>query len=167
MKSGEVDERLFVMGMWWRITYGVARIFFGLAILKVVGMPLTDVLVAMMGHELHEDPTDLLYVVVNQLLEHHHFYVTYFLSFYFIFWGTVDVFLSISLLKHRLWAFPVAVVLISGFIVYSIGRFSFTHSLVLLFIICLDTLVVWLIWREWQKLKHRLAPATTLVDEQN
>ena len=157
MKSPE--HRLFVVAMWWRIGYGVLRIIFGLAVLKVVGMPLIDVVSSMMGHELNTDPNDMLYSFINSLLINHPVYVTYFLSFYFIFWGIVDVVLSYNLIKHRLWAFPMSVLLIALFILYELVRFGHTHSKILLAVMIVDICILWFIWREYKKIASSVLPS--------
>lgn len=147
------EEKVFVIGMWWRMGYGIFRIFFGLAVLKVVGTPLTDVVTRLMSHELVEDPNDMLYALVSHILTGHPLYVTYFLSVYFIFWGVVDVALSYNLLQHRLWAFPASFALIGLFMLYEVVRFTHTHSLILLSVVAVDVVILWLIHREYRKLK--------------
>lgn len=111
-----------------------------------------------MGYELSEDPTDILFVMVNYLLSDHSFYVTYFLAFYFIFWGVIDILLSYNLIKEKLWAFPVSMVLIGLFVAYSFVRFTYTHSLVLLSVIIFDLVILLLIYKEYQKVKRCYLP---------
>lgn len=152
MKS-ELEERLFNIGMKWRIGYGFFRILLGLALLKVVGTPLIEVVSTLMKHELVEDPSDILYSFITNVLTNHPLYVTYFLALYFIFWGVLDVVLSYNLIKHRLWAFPASFVLVSLFVMYEAIRFSYTYSFILLGVILLDAIILWLIWREYKKLK--------------
>lgn len=147
------QEKLFQIGMWWRIGYGFLRIVFGLVLLNVVGLPLIDAISTLMSHELIEDPNDLLFSFVSQALSNHPFYISYFISFYFLFWGIVDIVLSYNLIKHRLWAFPTSFVVIGTFIMYEIIRFSHTYSLILLWVICVDVVILWLIWREYKKLQ--------------
>ena len=139
--------------MKWRIGYGFFRILFGLALLKVVGTPLIEVFSTLMKHELVEDPSDILYSFITNILTNHPLYITYFLALYFIFWGIIDVVLSYNLIKHRLWAFPASFILISLFVIYEAIRFSRTHSFILLGVILLDTIILGLIWREYKKLK--------------
>lgn len=145
--------KLFFLGMYWRIFYGLLRILFGITLLKVVGTPLLEVIHNLMGHELTEDSSDILFKTVNLLLSHYTFYVTYFLAGYFIFWGTIDIFLSYNLIKEKLWAFPASLWLIGLFIIYSIFRFTSTHSLVLLSVILFDVVIFLLIYKEYQKLR--------------
>lgn len=146
-------EQLFKIGMWWRIIYGVLRILFGLVIMKLVGQPVITIVAKLMQHELIEDPHDMLYGLVTHTLANHPLYVSYFIATYFIFWGIVDIITSYSLLQHRRWAFPVSLVLISGFLFYEILRFSHTHSLILLGVICLDSIILLLIHTEYKKLR--------------
>lgn len=149
-----LTDRFFVIGMWWRIIYGSLRILLGFAVLKIIGMPLIDVLTKVMSHELIEDPQDLFYSFGNAILGHHPVHVSYFLAVYFIFWGVIDTVLSYQLLKHKLWAFPLSIVLIGVFILYELIRFTYNHSLILLWVIFVDGVITYLIWREYTKLKH-------------
>ncbi len=144
---------LFFVSMYWRIFYGFIRIIFGIALLKVVGAPLLDVLADFLSHEFLEGPSDILFMMITKLLADHHFSVTYFLSGYFIFWGAIDVLLSYNLIREKLWAFPVSLGLIGLFILYGIFRFTFTHSLVLLSVITLDIIIFFLIYKEYKKVK--------------
>lgn len=150
-----LEDRLFILSMWWRIIYGTLRIIFGLAIIKVVGMPLVDAVATLMRYELIEDPNDILYSWVSHLLAQHPIYVSSFLAFYFIFWGVVDIVLSYNLLKYRLWAFPIAMVLIALFVVYEFIRFTHTHSPILIGVAILDTAILWLISEEYKKAIRR------------
>ncbi len=152
----EVESGLFRIGMWWRIFYGVLRIGFGLYLLNVINLPLSDLLYAFMRHELIDDPNDLLYRILNTFLRSHPLTVTYFLAAYLLFWGTLDTVLSACMLKHKLWAFPVSLILIGFFVTYELYRVTQTQSLILLFFICVDAGIWWLIKDEWKKTRRRL-----------
>lgn len=141
---------LFKYGMWWRIFYGVLRTIFGFILLKLVDVPFADLLYKVMNYELVEDPSDMLFYTLHTFLQTHPLTVTHFVAAYLIFWGVVDVFLSVSLLKHQKWAFPVSLYLITFFVAYEIYRLFFTHSFILLSVILVDTFVFWLIWREYR-----------------
>ena len=143
----------FRISMWWRIVYGLIRIVLSLILLKLIGSSYTDILASLMHHEVTEDANDFIFQTVYALLEDHSFTVTYFVAGYLFFWGCIDVFLSIFLLRHKLWAFPVSITLISLFILYSVFRLAHTHSLVLLSVICIDIAILYLINYEYKKLK--------------
>lgn len=153
MNKDEVKSELFIIGMWWRIFYGATRLVLGLALLKVINVPISDLLYKFTGSELAEDPTDFLFTTINSLLEAHPLSITYFLSSYLIFWGTVEIVLSISLLRHKIWAFPVTLWLIGGFMIYVIHRYTITHSPILVGVFLIDVLIFWLIYSEYKKMK--------------
>jgi uncharacterized membrane protein len=152
-----IFTKLFFLGMYWRIFYGFLRILFGVALLKVVGYPLLDV-IEFIGYGFTDESSDVLYHVVNFFISEQSFYVTHFLAFYFIFWGVIDILLSYNLIKEKLWAFPVSIVLIGLFVIYSITRFIFTHSLLLLSVIIIDVIILLLIYKEYQNIKEQTLP---------
>ena len=149
----DIYDLLFRVGMGWRILYGSLRLILGFTLLRLIGTPLSDIFYKVMSHEPIEDPTDLLIQIVSPLFQHLSFRVTYFIAAYLIFWGIIDILLSINLLKHKKWAFPISIYLIVIFVVYEIYRFSYTHSLILASIIIIDIALVWLIRKEYNKLK--------------
>lgn len=148
-ESNRWTEILFHLGMWWRIIYGFLRIIIAVLLLQHVGTPVSDIFLKLMSHELIQDPNDRVIQMVNHLP----YLVTYYLAFYFMFWGVMDIFMSILLLRHQLWAFPVAIYMIVVFIVYELFRFFHTHSLMLLAVIGMDVFIIWIIKREYKKLK--------------
>ena len=147
------SSRLFRIGMWWRIFYGMMRLLLGFALLKLVGRPIVDIVTSILSHELIEDKSDILVALARNVFSHHSFYVTYFLAFYFIFWGVADVVLSVSLLKAQLWAFPISMYVIGVFILYEAFRFLHTHSLILLGVIVIDIFILILINSEYRKIQ--------------
>jgi uncharacterized membrane protein len=151
-------EWLFHIGMLIRILYGFARLLLAFILLPLVGTPL----VALFGRAVEKnrhlfDSQDFFLQTAVPFVEHHSaaFFVTYFLVSYLVFWGVIDIVLSVSLLKHKLWAFPVSVYLIVLFIIYELFRFTHTHSLVLAYIIIFDSFLIWLIRREYMKLLRK------------
>ena len=157
----DVSHKLFVVTMWIRIAYGSLRILLGIGFLKLVGVPFLDIITKLLGQELIEDPTDSIYTSIARHLHEHPLYVTQFLAIYFLFWGVIDVVLSYQLIKHRLWAFPVTFVLIAGFMMYELLRFSTTHSPVLLTLLVIDSITFFLTWREYQRLTARFQTVQT------
>ena len=144
---------MFRVSMWWRIVYGTLRIILGTTLLHLVGKPFSEIFYRLMLHETAEDPQDALFRFIHDTLEQHELTVTYFLASYLIFWGVIDIFLSVSLLRHKLWAFPVSLILIGFFVLYSISRFFHTHSLILLGVICVDVVIMFIIYREYRVLR--------------
>lgn len=149
-----MDSTIFILGMYWRIFYGIIRVIIGLALLRLVHVPIADVLLRVAGHELAFEPARDLLTIAHNFLHVHPLLITYFLCAYLIFWGTTDIFLSIFLLKHQLWAFPISLALIMFFIFYELIRVTHTHSPILLTFIIIDSIICWFIYKEYKKLLH-------------
>jgi uncharacterized membrane protein len=150
----EIYSLFFRVGMWWRMLYGFLRLILGLFLLHLVGTPFADIFYKIMSHELIEDPNDLLVQVVGPLLQNFSLTVNYFIATYLVLWGIIDIFLSINLLKRKKWAFPISIYTIGILVLYEIYRFSYTHSFVLACVIIIDIILIWLIRKEYHKLKR-------------
>jgi len=155
---------LFHISMWWRIFYGTVRIILASILIKLVGTPFTEILSRMMSHELSQDPTDVLFQFLYRLIEDHSFTVTYFVAAYLFFWGAIDIVLSLLLLRHKLWAFPVSITIMLIFTFYEVYRVIHTQSRVLLLLILLDTCIIYLIYREYNILQKRSQTTPTAKD---
>jgi uncharacterized membrane protein len=155
---------LFRASMWWRIFYGFLRLILGVSFLRIIGTPLSDFIYTLLSHEITGRAGDFVLEHMYTLFEIHDFTVTYFIAGYFIFWGTVDIILSLCLLHHIRQAFPITMGLIGLFIVYSMYRFTFTHSLVLLGVIAIDIVILYLIYGEYRKLPNPMGEISTPSD---
>ncbi|CAN5764293.1 hypothetical protein BH11PAT2_BH11PAT2_03260 [soil metagenome] len=159
--TSETYDKVFRLGMFWRIGYGTVRLIVGGILLRHIGTPVSDIFTRAFRSEFFEEPREHLMQVMSPFAHHFSFEVTYFLAIYLIFWGIVDIFLSVQLLRLRVWAFPVTMWLIALFIVYEMYRYTHTHSLILLSIIIIDLGLIWLINGEYQKLKIRIMARNT------
>lgn len=154
-KDQDFEETIFVGAMWWRIIYGAARVFLGYKLLSLVGMRAVDAYQHLFRRELVQDPDDSLLHFVGHTLGVHGFAITYFLAGYLLFWGLMDIILSVSMLRHYLWAFSVSLVIMTFFIAYEIYRLSHTHSHALFGFILVDAFIVFLIYNERGRLIRR------------
>jgi uncharacterized membrane protein len=73
-----------------------------------------------------------------------------FASIYLLSHGLVKVVLAIALWMNELWAYPLAIAVFSGFCVYQVYRYTFTHSESLIWLTVFDLGVVVLTWREYR-----------------
>jgi len=149
-------SKIFRLAMGWKILYGVAKITLALVLLKWATVDPSGIFYKLMEHEIVEDPNDLLIKFVSPFIEHLSVGTTTFAAFYLLFWGIIDdVFLSINILRNKLWAFPVALTLIALFVPYEIYRVFHTHSFILIYIIAIDIAIFWIIAKEYKKEKKR------------
>lgn len=147
-----VENHIFTWSMYWRILYGFLRLMLGLILLRYIGDPFSDIFYRLMSHEFVEDPSDLLLTVVKPLAHYSTLTVSYFVAVHFMFWGVMDIALSVALLRRERWAFTASVYIIGAFTLYEIYRVLHTHSKILLGIIFIDICILLLIHREKTKL---------------
>lgn len=149
-------SKIFRLAMGWKILYGVAKISLALILLKWATVDSSGLFYRLMEHEIIEDPNDLLIRFISPFIAHLSVSTTTFAAFYLLFWGLVDdIFLSVNILRDKLWAFPTALTLIALFVPYEIYRFFHTHSFVLIYIMALDITIFWIIATEYKKVKTR------------
>lgn len=104
-------------------------------------------------HELSEDPHDR---VANYLLtsaQHLSAGTKGFAAAYLLWHGVVKVALVTGLLLKKRWAYPVAIVAFTGFLVYQLYRYSHTSSPELLVLSVVDVVVIMLTWLEYRRLR--------------
>lgn len=152
-KSQNLVDVAFAATMYWRICYGALQFYVGYRLLHLVGLPAVDAYQRLLHRELPDDPHDRIFEFIGHTLEHHGFSITFFLAAHFIFWGVIDIFLSYAMLRHKLWAFVSSLFFIGAFMVYEVYRYAHTHSTILFAFICMDAFFVFIIWKEYLKLK--------------
>lgn len=78
----------------------------------------------------------------------------HFAAFYLLSHGAVKLWLIIGLFRNKLWYYPTSIVVFGLFIAYQLYRFTFTHSILLIFLTILDAAVIILTWHEYRYLSN-------------
>jgi uncharacterized membrane protein len=123
------------------------------ALLLFITGELTKLVIFLTQHELGEDPTDFVANHIREFLPYLSLSTQSFAAWYFLIQGVTDIILAIGLLRKKMWAYPVAMVIQILFAIYELYRFTHTHSKTLIVLSAFNLLVVWLIWREYQRIK--------------
>src|SRR6202521_522700 len=106
--------------------------------------------------ELIEDPHDFIATHLLSLAQNFTVSTQHFYAFYLFSHGVIKVFLVIGLLRNKLWAYPVSLVVLGLFIVYQRYRFSYTRGFGLIVLTVFDVIVMGLIWHEYRLLRRHL-----------
>jgi uncharacterized membrane protein len=104
--------------------------------------------------ELAEDPRDFVANYFLHAASHVSLAGQRFAAIYLFSHGVIKIGLVWALLKHKLWAYPLSIMVFGAFIVYQLYRFSFTHGLGLIALSLFDLVVIWLIYLEYRALKQ-------------
>src|SRR5262249_18494854 len=127
-------------------------------LLFITPQGLHHLVVVLTQHELAEEPDDLLAAALRHGAEALSLETKHFASAYLISHGALKLFLTVNLLRDRLWAFPLALVVLTVFAIIQSVRFSRTHSLVLLALTMVDLAVMALIFWEYRARLLRAEP---------
>ncbi len=107
--------------------------------------------------EISEDPHDFVANFLRHAASHFSLASEHFMAIYLLAHGVVKGFVVAALLRDKVWAYPVAIVVFGGFIVYQIYRFTLTGGFGLIALSVFDLIVIWLVWLEYRAVKSRLA----------
>jgi uncharacterized membrane protein len=126
-------------------------------LLALVGTSAITSLVSKLAQmDLVEDPHD---IIARYLLDWAHSFsiqTKHFYVFYLISHGVIKLFLVAGLLRDKLWAYPVSLVVLGLFVLYQLYRFSYTHGIGLIALSLFDVVVIVLIWHEYRLLRRHL-----------
>jgi uncharacterized membrane protein len=111
---------------------------------------------ALTQEELTEDPNDFVATHLRSLAQNFTVSTQRFYAFYLLSHGVIKLLLVAGLLRNKLWAYPVSLVVLGLFIVYQFYRFSYTHGVGLIVLTVFDVIVMGLIWHEYRLVRRHL-----------
>jgi uncharacterized membrane protein len=157
IKGAALRELLFRVSVLLKGLDGAFEIVGGVALLAVSPSWILSVVAFLTQDELAEDPHDLVANYLLHAAQNFSVGAERFAALYLFSHGVIKIGLVVALLKDRLWAYPVAVIVFGGFIVYQLYRFTLTHAPGLVALSLFDLIVIWLVWIEYRALKGRSA----------
>ncbi|HUX33450.1 MAG TPA: DUF2127 domain-containing protein [Gemmatimonadaceae bacterium] len=149
-------HRLFRFGMFAKAVDGVLQSAAGLALLLLSPSAINAIVLFFVRGELREDPKDLL---ANLLLHAGHGVVRIqiFAGLLLVAHGLLKLVLVASVEREQRWAYPTAIVVFGGFVVYQAYQIAIRPSAFLWVVTIVDVLVIALIAHEYTT----LAPLAT------
>jgi uncharacterized membrane protein len=144
-------DRLFEIGIIAKGLNGLVEVIGGLLLLFVTPARVHWWAVRLTQEELSEDPHDF---IANHLL-HTASGITggavLFGSLYLLSHGVIKIFLVVSLLRNKLWAYPLTIVVLSGFGVYQLYRIALHVSFGMVALTVFDLVIIALTIREYKR----------------
>jgi uncharacterized membrane protein len=107
--------------------------------------------------EIAEDPTDTLATWTMRAMQQfpigtQHFYAVYLLAH-----GGLKLTMVFLLWRKVVWAYPVSMVVLAGFVAYQLYEFVHAGSPFLLLLALFDMVMIGLVWQEWRALRGKVA----------
>ena len=149
-------DKTYEIGLLIKGFDGTMELLGALFLLLVPSSAITRLTHFLVDTELNHDPHDFIATHVlhlgTKLAEGRHVFAILFLLTH----GTVKVGLVVALLRQKLWAYPLALVALSAFLMYQIYLLITQTTFGMAFLTVLDAAIIWLVWREWEKVRGRM-----------
>jgi uncharacterized membrane protein len=149
-------HQIFEIGVLLKGAHALIECIGGLLLAFVSTSAITSLVNSLTQEELIEDPNDFVAAHLLSLAQNFTVSTQRFYAFYLLSHGLIKVFLVIGLLRNKLWAYPVSLVVLGLFIVYQLYRFSYTQGFGLIALTAFDVVVMGLIWHEYGLVRRHL-----------
>lgn len=145
-------HRFFEVGVFVKGVDGTLQLVGGIVLLFLSPAAINAMALFFIEGELQEDPTDL---VANLLLHatQNVIQLRLLASAFLIAHGAVKLLLVGALARNRLWSYPAAIVVFSGFVVYQVHQLSHQYSFFLVTVTGVDVLFILLVILEYRHVK--------------
>ena len=113
-------------------------------------------------HQLAQSASDDMAQWVQHTAESFPVHLQHFTALYLLAHGALKFVMVLMLWRRILWAYPAAMVVLAGFVIYQMSEYFIAGSLGFLALSCLDSAMIVLVFREWNMLKLKnssVAPA--------
>lgn len=148
-------EALFLVGICLKGLDGALQLAAGAVLLSVSPQFILHAARFLTQGEIAEDPGDLVANALRHAAAHMSFATEHFMAIYLLVHGVIKFGLVWALLARILIAYPISILIFTGFIAYQMARFTHTHSLGLLALSGFDLIVIVLVWLEYRVLRRR------------
>jgi uncharacterized membrane protein len=152
-KNNNMIHGAFLAGLIIKGLNATAEILGGLVLFLLNNDLLLRLATALTHNELSEDPSDQLSQFLIQTVTHLSVGSRIYGAIYLLSHGLIKIGLVWALLKKKLFAYPLAISILSIFIIYQLYRFSYSHSPWMIVLTILDIIVIILTWLEYKRIK--------------
>ncbi|MBN8632152.1 MAG: DUF2127 domain-containing protein [Rhodobacterales bacterium] len=109
--------------------------------------------------EIAEDPHDTLATWTLRAMQQFPVPTQHFYALYLLAHGGLKLTMVFLLWRKVIWAYPVSMAVLAGFVAYQLYEFFHVGSPFLLLLAVFDLVMIGLVWQEWQALRGRVTPA--------
>jgi uncharacterized membrane protein len=147
---------VFWIGILFKAIDGVLETAGGVVLLIVSQQSIVNLVYRIFHEELTEDPTDwLANFVLREVLDLSPG-MKLFAVIYLLTHGLIKLVLAGAIWRSRLWAYPLAGVVFSLFVIYQAYRFAYTYSIIMLLLTVVDLVIIALLFPEYNRVKAEI-----------
>lgn len=145
-----VEHEIFRVGITIKGIDGVLELIGGVLLWLVKPDTMSHAVRFLFQHELSRDPQDFLANHVLHATQHLEGENKLFAEIFLLSHGLIKITIVTALWLDQLWAYPMAMIIFSGFGVYQTYRWAHTHSSFLALLTIFDVVIVYLTWIEYR-----------------
>lgn len=109
-------------------------------------------------YEIADNPDEPMVAWTMRAVEQFPVHVQAFYGWYLLAHGGLKLAMVVMLWARVLWAYPAAMVVLAGFVIYQLSGFLQSGSPFLLILAVFDLFMIGLVWQEYRALKAAMAP---------
>lgn len=136
--------------------HALIEIIIGLLTFFVTKSQITHWVIVLTNKKLIDEPNDFLANFFIDTATNLSINTQQFIGWYLLSHGLVKIIPIYGLLHRQFWAYPTAIVILLGFVLYQLFRYYYTHSPWLIVFSIIDGLVIYLVIHEYRYLRQHL-----------
>ena len=144
---------------------GTLELLGGILILTLSPNTINNITRLLTQNELHQDPSNFIATHIVKLGDHLANGQNIFAAAFLLTHGLVKVVMVTCLLLNKIWAYPWSLGVLTLFLIYQLYVMVISPSFGMAYLTVLDTLIIYLVYREWQQQKliaiNRASAAST------
>jgi len=152
-------DKVFEGGIVLKGISGALELLGGLLLVFVTPAALSGFLAFLTQREIAEDPHDRFATYILHSADHFNSGNKAFAIAYLWIHAAVKLIAVIGILRNKLWAYPFSLVTLGLLMLFQLYSISVRFSLGLALLTLFDVLILWLIWREYAKVRSALSAA--------
>ena len=154
MERRKILHDLFLIGIIIKCIDGILEFIGGIALAFAKTDIIINLVQKLFQHELIQDPTDIVANYLVKTSQNLSIGILTFASIYLIIHGLIKIGLFLGLWYKKIWAYPLAGIILSLFVIYQSIRIFNTHSILLLFLTLVDIFILILLRLEYKRISN-------------
>lgn len=150
------SHNLYLAGLGAKTLNGILEIVGAVLLLSIDIKKWPSYIAIIFQGELLEDPNDFIANFFLNSIQKLDVSIQFSGFLYLLSHGLVKLFLVVSLLNKKYWAYPLSEVVLLIFILYQTYLYTNNGSIFILFLNAIDIMLMVLIWIEYKKVKENL-----------
>lgn len=143
----------FYLGLAIKAVYAMIEFLSGILLINLSHEILNILIKLIALPELREDPNDIIMNYFIKLGQNFSISSQHSVAIYLLLHGASKLAVIWLLLKKKLWAYPLAVIVFGFFVAYEIYGYTHSHSAIMLLVIIIDVAMILMIILEYKQLK--------------